>query len=1564
MALTPGTRLGAYEIVAPLGAGGMGEVYRARDRKLDRDVAVKVLPQSVAAHPDTLARFEREAKAVAALSHPNILSIFDFEAEAGITYAVMELLEGDTLRAKLDSGPIAQKQAADYALQVARGLSAAHAKGIVHRDLKPENLFVTKDGHLKILDFGLAKRVETLAAETSAPTRAGHTEPGMIMGTAGYMSPEQVKGFPVDHRSDIFSLGTILYELLSGKRAFKRETNAETMAAILRDEPPELSESERNISPALDRIVKHCLEKDRDHRFQSARDIAFNLLEHSSPAVAGSGRETAAPVSGAGFRVAVLPFKYSGGNADLSALAEALAGDIITGLSRFSYLKVIARSATSRFVNEAVNVRTASRELSARYVMEGNLRQAGGKLRLAVQLVDAASGAHLWAENYERAFSPEAVFELQDDLVPRIVSTCGDRFGVLARSISDEVRGGEPGQVGPYEALMRGFGYHQRLTPAEHAEAREALERAVERAPSNADCWAMLSWIYSHEHAHGFNVLPGSLERALAAARRAVDIAPSNQLAQQALAVVLFFRKETAGCLSAAQRAMALNPLDASNEATFLITLTGDWDRGCALIRRAMDLNPHHPRWYGTILGINEYRLANYAAAVDEALRANAADIFWTNVLLAAAHGQLGEVAAAGKALRDLLAQKEDFAQSASQLLGKWFDAPMVEHLVDGLRKAGLGIAPEKGTAVPAPDGGRSAAADSGVVRAEEGFWIAVLPFKYSGANADLSALADGLSEDIVTGLSRFSYLRVIARSSTSRFVNEAGDVRTAGRQLGARYVMEGNLRQAGGKLRLAVQLVDAVSGAHLWAENYERAFSPEAVFELQDDLVPRIVSTVADPYGVLPHSISETLRKKDPDQLSPYEAVLRYFGYIERATPEEHAKARDALERAVENAPDQANCWAMLSMVYKDEHTHGYNVRPDPLGRALAAAHRAAEIAPSNHLPHQALAAALFFRRDIVAFRNAAERTIALNPMDGGTHAYVGHLIAYAGDWERGCALVERARQLNPNHPGWYWFVAFTDAYRKRDYRGALEIALKINMPGNFYASAAIAAAYGQLGEREAARPVLMQLLAMKPGFAASAREEFGKWHGPGQLLEDFLDGLRKAGLEIPPEEESAAAPPPGEIPQSEAKSESGAARAEEGFWIAVLPFKYSGNVTELAALADGLTEDVVTGLSRFSYLRVIARSSTSRYANEAVAVRAAGRELGARYVMEGNLRHAGGKLRLAVQLVDAVSGAHLWAETYERTFRSQSVFELQDDLVPRVVSTVADWYGILPRSMSEVVRSKPVDRLSPYEALLRGFGYYERVTPEEHAVVRPVLERAVEQAPGHAAAWAMLSMLYGEEHRFGFNAEPDSLGRSLRAAQRAAAAAPSSHFSHLALAQAHYFRKEFEAFKNAAERAVALNPRDGATIEYLGHLLAFAGDWERGCDLAERGRDLNPNHPPWYWALPLLDAYRRGDYRGARAFIPKANMPGQYYSLALFAALYGQLGEHEAAAEARRNLLSLKPDFASVARDQFEKWYLPDLVELLIDGLRKAGLDVPAVEGARAEAGSPAGPAAGTDA
>jgi serine/threonine protein kinase/Tol biopolymer transport system component len=277
MALSSGTRLGPYEILSPLGAGGMGEVYRAKDTRLEREVAIKVLPEALSADPDALARFEREAKAVAALSHPNILGVYDLGREGATSYAAMELLTGETLRERLAEGALPQRKALEYGLQIAQGLAAAHEKGIVHRDLKPENLFVTSDGRVKILDFGLAKVAAVGSENTRSPTAVAATEPGTVMGTVGYMSPEQVRGKPADARSDIFSFGSVLYEMLSGERAFRGDSAAETMAAIAQKDPPELSESGGRFPPAVERVLRHCLEKRPEERFDTAHDLAFAL---------------------------------------------------------------------------------------------------------------------------------------------------------------------------------------------------------------------------------------------------------------------------------------------------------------------------------------------------------------------------------------------------------------------------------------------------------------------------------------------------------------------------------------------------------------------------------------------------------------------------------------------------------------------------------------------------------------------------------------------------------------------------------------------------------------------------------------------------------------------------------------------------------------------------------------------------------------------------------------------------------------------------------------------------------------------------------------------------------------------------------------------------------------------------------------------------------------------------------------------------------------------------------------------------------------------------------------
>ncbi len=292
MTLPSGTRLGPYEILGPLGAGGMGEVYKAKDARLDRLVAIKVLPEHLAKNPDSLARFEREAKAVAALNHSNITGLFDIGREGETVYAVMELLEGESLRALLRQGPLSPRLATELAVQMAHGLAAAHDKGVVHRDLKPENLWVTSDGRLKILDFGLAKQLPSfvsgagsLVPTESMPSPGVHTEQGAILGTMGYMSPEQVRGEPVDARSDIFSFGVVLFEMLTGKRAFARATAADTMAAVLKEDPPDLDETSRPIPPGLRRVLDHCLEKIPTRRFHDAHDLAFALESASAPSL-------------------------------------------------------------------------------------------------------------------------------------------------------------------------------------------------------------------------------------------------------------------------------------------------------------------------------------------------------------------------------------------------------------------------------------------------------------------------------------------------------------------------------------------------------------------------------------------------------------------------------------------------------------------------------------------------------------------------------------------------------------------------------------------------------------------------------------------------------------------------------------------------------------------------------------------------------------------------------------------------------------------------------------------------------------------------------------------------------------------------------------------------------------------------------------------------------------------------------------------------------------------------------------------------------------------------------
>ena len=604
----------------------MGEVYRARDSKLRREVAVKVLPQSLASDPEALARFEREAFAVAALSHPNILAIHDFGNDNGTAYAVMELLEGETLRGKLDAGPIPQKQAIDYALQIAKGLSAAHEKGVVHRDLKPENLFVTKDGHLKILDFGLAKRVEKIepGKETSAPTASGQTQPGVVMGTLGYMSPEQVRGLPVDHRSDIFSFGSILYELLSGRRAFKRDTASDTMAAIMRDEPPELAGSGRSVPPSLDHIVRHCLEKDRDRRFQSARDIAFALSELATPSTgtgpiavppeskrrlvvtlgAGAAALTAGVVLVVALRhrplasgppsIAVLPFTNLSGDKEQEYFSDGIAEELIGLLARVSQLRVAGRISSFAFKGKPDDLASMSRKLGVSTVLEGSVRRTGDRLRVSAELVNAADGFQIWGQTYDRKVAE--VDALEEEVTAAVVAAL--KVKLQPQELPTSLGG--TANVEAYNQYLIGRHHFTLNTREGYQLAAAAFEQAVKLDPGYAKAYAGLSRALSQfaDFTTNEDELSRARARSTEAAERAVTIAPDLADGYGARANVRAYNAyDWAGAEADFQKALALSPGDSQTRAQRgrFLARTGRLDEGIAETLKATELEPLWP---------------------------------------------------------------------------------------------------------------------------------------------------------------------------------------------------------------------------------------------------------------------------------------------------------------------------------------------------------------------------------------------------------------------------------------------------------------------------------------------------------------------------------------------------------------------------------------------------------------------------------------------------------------------------------------------------------------------------------------------------------------------------------------------------------------------------------------------------------------------------------------------------------------------------------------------------------------------------------------------------------
>ncbi|HEX4963530.1 MAG TPA: protein kinase [Thermoanaerobaculia bacterium] len=597
MSIAPGTRLGPYEILGLLAVGGMGEVYRASDSRLDRRVAIKVLPAGQACEPGALARFAREAKAVAALSHPNILAIYDFGSDDGLCYAVTELLEGNTLRSRLQSGPLALRKAIDFARQIAQGLAAAHGKGIVHRDLKPENLFVIHDEQVKILDFGLVAHVESPDPEVTArPTLIRPTEPGKVMGTVGYMAPEQVRGLAADPRSDIFSFGAVLYEMLLGERAFNLPTAAETMTAVLREDPPRLADAARLLPAGLERLLRHCLEKDPHHRFQSARDLAFALegigLDGDTAARTSSASTQiemrAARLAEAGPpSIAVLPFRNLSPDREAEYFSDGITEEILNALARIPDLRVAARTSSFAFKGRDEDIRNIGRQLNAQVVLEGSVRQAGDRIRVTAQLIGVADGYHLWSERYDRKM--DDVFAVQDEIARSIAET----LEVCLRRHEDEPLVRPPTHdLEAYNLYLKGlFLYNQRAL----GQAIEQFQKSIARDPGFAAPYTGLADAYIHAGFYGSIAALDAWRGAQVAARKARELEPDSASVHLSLGLIdHFYGWDVPRAEREFRRAIEISPrfADAYTFLGQLLAFSGRYDEGIEIGEMAVELDP------------------------------------------------------------------------------------------------------------------------------------------------------------------------------------------------------------------------------------------------------------------------------------------------------------------------------------------------------------------------------------------------------------------------------------------------------------------------------------------------------------------------------------------------------------------------------------------------------------------------------------------------------------------------------------------------------------------------------------------------------------------------------------------------------------------------------------------------------------------------------------------------------------------------------------------------------------------------------------------------------------
>jgi eukaryotic-like serine/threonine-protein kinase len=586
--IAPNSLLTQYRILAPLGAGGMGEVYLAEDTRLGRKVALKLLPEELTKDPERVRRFIQEAKAASALNHPNIITIYEIGQAGGRDYIATEYIEGETLREKARAERPSLSSALEMASQIASALDAAHEAGIVHRDIKPDNIMVRRDGIIKVLDFGLAKPTDKRTpaeVDNEAATLAKvTTEPGTLMGTAQYMSPEQARGQEVDNRSDLFSLGIVLYEMIAGTVPFAGSSFADTLVSILEKEPPPLSRF--SLVPAgVESLMRRCLAKQRELRYQSAKDL-LEELKSLAGSLSQTHREAAKPSPS----IAVLPFVNMSADPENEYFCDGLAEELLNALAKIESLRVAARTSAFSFKGKEVDVRDIGRKLNVDTVLEGSVRKAGNRLRITAQLINAADGYHLWTERYDRQM--EDIFDIQDDISLAIVAVLkvkllGDEKSAVLKRHTENTEA--------YRLYLMGRYHYGRWTEDGFRKCIEFFETALVVEPDYALALAGLGLTYGTLSYFGYVAPRECLPRMNETAARALAIDSDLAEGHYTRAMVKFYYEwNWAEAEQSFRRAIELNPsyAEARTQYGLLLAVLGQAGEAKTQAEQALALDP------------------------------------------------------------------------------------------------------------------------------------------------------------------------------------------------------------------------------------------------------------------------------------------------------------------------------------------------------------------------------------------------------------------------------------------------------------------------------------------------------------------------------------------------------------------------------------------------------------------------------------------------------------------------------------------------------------------------------------------------------------------------------------------------------------------------------------------------------------------------------------------------------------------------------------------------------------------------------------------------------------